>query len=237
MLIFKAAGRYLGELARITTLDFFTKELHIEVSSLPPQLTQRYGVTTAVVGKLLDIQVGNNKLLGSTDQEHPLVIACQQDIPALYDSVWRWDYERAMVLREITSRILQRATMLMASSIVGLMLCIGSLKSSKIFDALSLQVLQSQGEAVEEEVLPIGYTGGCKRLDSFLPSVSTNLRHFVGIMHFPHYLSGVQDRVNTILEQIRNPHSAQKIVFVPVNDGGIRKWYTLSKVSNLSNFV
>ena len=47
-------------------------------------------------------------------------------------------------------------------------------------------------------------------------------------MHFPHYLSGVEDRVNRILKNIQDEHSAQQMVFVPVNDGGIRKFPVLA---------
>jgi len=43
-------------------------------------------------------------------------------------------------------------------------------------------------------------------------------------MHFPRYLSGVQDRVDRILTQIRDEDSVQKIIFVPVHDGGIREF-------------
>ena len=45
-----------------------------------------------------------------------------------------------------------------------------------------------------------------------------------GIMHFPRYLSGVQYRVDRILTQIRDEDSVQKIIFVPVHDGGIREF-------------
>ena len=143
-------------------VDFFTNETHVKEVDLPPQLTQQHGVTTAVIGKLLDVQFDNYKNLGPTDYEHPLAKACQQEIPETEGSNWRWNYERAMVLREITSRILQRATMLMASSIVGLMLCIGSLKSKKVFNSLPLTSMHSLGDTGEEELLAIGYTGGCE---------------------------------------------------------------------------
>jgi len=143
-------------------VDFFTNEMHIREVDLPPQLMQRHGVTTAAIGRLLDIQLDSYNSLEQTDYEHPLAIACQKELPRAEDSSWRWSYERAMVLREITSRILQRATVLMASSIVGLMLCIGSLKSEKVLNSSPLKSLHSQVVTGVEEVLAVGYTGGCK---------------------------------------------------------------------------
>ena len=143
-------------------VDFFTTIMHIEEVELPPLLTQRNGVTTAVIGKILNIQLENPMDPGAGQFQDSLTAACQEEIPQSGGSKWQWTYETAMVLCRITSSILNRATMLMASSIVGLMLCIGSLKSEKALQSLIPYPSQSQRDTVEEKVLAIGYTGGCK---------------------------------------------------------------------------
>lgn len=163
----------MGELARIMALDFFANEMHIRESELPAQLTQRYGVTTVAIGQILATASNSHEVLNPHDKEHPLAKACQLAIPAAQHSTWKWDYENAMVLREIAWKILQRATLLMAGSIVGMMLCINSLKSKKILDSPSSPEQQellsspkhrkAQEDAHEKEILPIGYTGGCER--------------------------------------------------------------------------
>lgn len=66
----------------------------------------------------------------------------------------------------------------------------------------------------------------------------TSMSNFVtkGIMHFPYYLSGVQDHVERILKQIHDEDLVQKIIFVPVHDGGIRKFpLTLTRRAWLIN--
>ncbi|KAL6697198.1 hypothetical protein J3F84DRAFT_281579 [Trichoderma pleuroticola] len=202
---YMTAGRYLGELARLMAVDFFTSQWHISELDLPCQLQQRNSLTTAFIGSL-----GDTTTSGSRDEKDPIVVMCEAELPSSSNSKWKWDYESANVLREISIRVRKRATMLTGSAIIAMLLCIRALKSDKLLDpellsshstAPSEQVQSSSAEApAKEEPLLVGYTGGC-------------------ITHFPNYLDEVQSWVDRLTDGINS--SSQSVEFIPVVDGGI----------------
>lgn len=202
---YMTAGRYLGELARLMAVDFFTSQWHIPEVDLPLRLRQRNSLTTAFIGTLGDIITS-----GGRNEKDPIVVLCETELPSTSSSKWKWDYESANVLREISIRVRKRATMLTGSAIIAMLLCIRALKSDKLLDpellsshstALSDQVQSSDAEALAEEgPLLVGYTGGC-------------------ITHFPKYLDEVQSWVDRLTDDIHS--SSQTIEFIPVVDGGI----------------
>lgn len=152
-------------------VDFFTSQWHIPEVDLPLRLRQRNSLTTAFIGTLGDIITS-----GGRNEKDPIVVLCETELPSTSSSKWKWDYESANVLREISIRVRKRATMLTGSAIIAMLLCIRALKSDKLLDpellsshstALSDQVQSSDAEALAEEgPLLVGYTGGCK-LHSF----------------------------------------------------------------------
>lgn len=154
-------------------VDFFTSQWHISEVDLPLRLRQRNSLATAFIGTL-----GETTTSGSRNEKGPIVAMCETELPSTSSSKWKWDYESANVLREISIRVRKRATMLTGSAIIAMLLCIRALKSDKLLDpellsshstAPSEQVQSSDAEApAEEEPLLVGYTGGCK-LPSLLP--------------------------------------------------------------------
>ncbi|KAL7953779.1 hypothetical protein V8C34DRAFT_296103 [Trichoderma compactum] len=202
---YMTAGRYLGELARLIAVDFFTSQWRIAELDLPLRLRQRNSLTTAFIGTL-----GETTTSGSRDQKDPIVVMCETELPSTSSSKWKWDYESANVLREISIRVRKRATMLTGSAVIAMLLCIRALKCDKLLDpqllsshstAPSDQVQSLDAEApAEEEPLLVGYTGGC-------------------ITHFPKYLDEVQSWVDRLTDDINS--SSQTIEFIPVVDGGI----------------
>lgn len=152
-------------------VDFFTSQWHISEVDLPLRLRQRNSLATAFIGTL-----GETTTSGSRDEKDPIVVMCETELPSTSGSKWKWDYESANVLREISIRVRKRATLLTGSAIIAMLLCIRALKSDKLLDpellsshstAPSEQVQSSDTEApAEEDPLLVGYTGGCK-LHSF----------------------------------------------------------------------
>lgn len=148
-------------------VDFFTSQWHISELDLPLRLRQRNSLATAFIGTL-----GDTTTSGSRDEKDPIIMLCETELPSTPSSKWKWDYESANVLREISIRVRKRATMLTGSAIIAMLLCIRALKSDKLLDpellsshstAPSEQVQSSDVEALaEEEPLLVGYTGGCK---------------------------------------------------------------------------
>lgn len=202
---YMTAGRYLGELARLMAVDFFTSQWHISEVDLPLRLRQRNSLATAFIGTL-----GDTTTSGSPDEKDSLVVMCETELPSMSGSKWKWDYESANVLREISIRVRKRATMLTGSAIIAMLLCIRALKSDKLLDpelvsshstAPSERAQSSDFEApAEEEPLLVGYTGGC-------------------ITHFPKYLDEVQSWVDRLTRDINS--SSQSVEFIQVVDGGI----------------
>ncbi|KAL5094951.1 hypothetical protein Trisim1_003560 [Trichoderma cf. simile WF8] len=202
---YMTAGRYLGELARLMAVDFFTGQWHISELDLPLRLRQRNSLATAFIGTL-----GEPTTSGSRDEKDPIVAMCETELPSTPNSKWKWDYESANALREISIRVRKRATMLTGSAIIAMLLCIRALKSDKLLDAElrsshstapSEQVQSSDAEALAgEEPLLVGYTGGC-------------------ITHFPRYLDEVQSWVDRLTRDINS--SSQIVEFIHVVDGGI----------------
>ncbi|UKZ82706.1 hypothetical protein TrVFT333_010501 [Trichoderma virens FT-333] len=202
---YMTAGRYLGELARLMAVDFFTTQWHIPELDLPLRLRQRNSLTTAFIGAL-----GETTTRSSHHEKDQIVVLCETELPPTSGSSWRWGYESASALREIAIRVRQRATMLTGNAIVAMLLCIRALKCDKLLDPELLsnhstapfkQVQSLDVEApAEEEPLLVGYTGGC-------------------IMHFPKYLDEVQGWVDQLTHNIHS--SPQPIEFIPVVDGGI----------------
>ncbi|KAL7910471.1 hypothetical protein GGI35DRAFT_367868 [Trichoderma velutinum] len=202
---YMTAGRYLGELARLMAVDFFTSQWHMSEFDLPLRLRQRNSLTTAFIGTL-----GETTRSESRDEKDPIAVMCETELPSTPSGKWRWDYESANVLREIAIRVRKRATMLTGSAIIAMLLCIKALKCDRLLDpellskhsAAPLEQAQLPDVAAlaEEEPLLVGYTGGC-------------------IMHFPKYLDEVQGWVNQLTYNINS--SSQTIQFIPVVDGGI----------------
>ena len=142
-------------------LSYFTTNLQIAPTELPPLLLQRNSVSTAFAGRLTQLSDDS-----SGDKFQSLAFACEKELPPAPNSNWRWNDERANVLREITIRIRQRATMFTASAIVAMLLSTRSLKSKKIFDSIGstngdTEINLEYGDK-EEEAIFVGYTGGCK---------------------------------------------------------------------------
>ncbi|KAL7934429.1 hypothetical protein V8C35DRAFT_302547 [Trichoderma chlorosporum] len=201
---YMTAGRYLGELARLMAVDFFTNHWHISALDLPLRLCQRNSLTTAFIGTL-----GSITTSGGNSGKDSIVMMCETELPPMSGSKWRWDYESANALREIAIRVRQRATMLTGSAIIAMLLCIGALKWDKLQDPELLSDGTGSSELVkslateavgEEESLLVGYTGGC-------------------IMHFPKYLDEVQAWVDRLSFEVNS--SSKAVEFIPVVDGGI----------------
>jgi hypothetical protein len=160
-MLLEAAGRYLGELARLMAVDYFTNILQIDEAELPLKLRQRHGLTTAFIGSLSQIPTPH----GRGHEDDPLVLACRKELPHSPGSHWVWGSERADAVAAIALRVRQRAAMLMGSAIVAMLFCIGELDSRRLFPSTPLSsrppVINGSHEVGRESIL-VGYTGGCK---------------------------------------------------------------------------
>lgn len=146
---YMTSGRYLGELARIVILDYFTTHLRIPLLSLPHALATRNALTTAFLGTLTP----GPSLLAQLERALPPPLPLPTDDAA----PWRWSQHDADAVYTVTKTIQVRAAGLCAAAVVGLLACAGDLSLSGRGD----EAASPPARAVVGRELSVGYTGGC----------------------------------------------------------------------------
>ncbi|KAE9371175.1 putative hexokinase family protein XprF [Stipitochalara longipes BDJ] len=194
---YMTAGRYLGELGRITIVDYFTNHLSIPFSSLPPKLQQRLGLSTTFLGNL-------GPHLEAT--EGPMLQQLEKGLPlATGQKSWSWNEEAAQIVYQIANAIQRRAAGLTAAAVIGLLACADEIHfspSPSSTNHLSNGATKTSNPNSEIDELMVGYTGGC-------------------IVHFQSYLSDCQAFLDAIMEAEFASQSRPRVVLTPCHDGGI----------------
>jgi hexokinase len=159
---YMTAGRYLGELGRIITVDYFTTQLSIPYANLPPKLQRRHGLTTSFLGNL-----GPHL----AHQEPSMLKQLEAEIPpAETPSAWHWTPQAASILLEIAKAVQVRASGMVAAAIIALLACADEIHLSASTDGMATK---------KPKELMVGYTGGCivhfqdylQNCQSFLDSI------------------------------------------------------------------
>jgi hexokinase len=115
---YMTAGRYLGELARLITLDFITGKLGVQEVDLPPALRRRNALTTTFLATV--VAPSRSSIL--------LLPQLRKLLPAPEHSGWQWSTDEAEVLRKVARLVQKRSAGLIASAIIGLLGCTGELE-------------------------------------------------------------------------------------------------------------
>ncbi|KAF4631915.1 hypothetical protein G7Y89_g6218 [Cudoniella acicularis] len=215
---YMTAGRYLGELGRLIILEYFTEHLKIPLSSLPPALLQRHGLTTSFLGNI-------GPHLSQTQPS--MLLQLETELPSKQkEAAFRWTQETAEIVYKISKAIQTRAAGMTAAAVIGLLACADEIHFSSLpSPSPSSTPLtngniipsphssnptinnQANGEyAIAVEELMVGYTGGC-------------------IVHFQDYLQDCQSFLDAIMaaefggstRKTRVP----RVVLTPCHDGGI----------------
>ena len=198
---YMTAGRYLGELGRIITVDYFTNQLQIPESSLPSKLRERHGLTTTFLGHL-----NPNR----NDSEPSMLKQLEAELPPLPSSVaWQWTEEAASAIYAIGKAVQVRAAGMTAAAIIGLLACADEIHfspSSRLKSNLSNGDTRRPSTAKRKRdanELMVGYTGGC-------------------IVHFQDYLQDCQGFLDAIMaREFGNESGVERVVLEPCHDGGI----------------
>ncbi|KAK4134690.1 actin-like ATPase domain-containing protein [Trichocladium antarcticum] len=132
---YMTAGRYLGELARLIFVDYYTTALRLPIGALPRKLQQRFGLTTTFISHLYP---GSKK--------GPMQQQLKQEFPP-EDPSFHWTLDLAETLYRISRAIEVRAAGIIAASTVGLLRCAGEIPDAVPTGGVT--------------VLAVGYTGGC----------------------------------------------------------------------------
>jgi len=140
---YMTSGRYLGELGRLIIVDYFTNNLSIPFSSLPPRLQEKHGLTTSFLGNL-----------------GPHLALTERDIVKQLPSskTWNWTPEAASTVYQIAKAIQIRAAGMTAAAVIGLLACADEIKFSS---STTTSKILTNGHVPTVEELMVGYTGGC----------------------------------------------------------------------------
>ncbi|KAK3307563.1 uncharacterized protein B0T15DRAFT_182400 [Chaetomium strumarium] len=130
---YMTAGRYLGELARLAFLDYYTA-LGMSAKDLPGRFRQRFGLTTTFMSHLYP-----------DSPKGPMPSQLEREFPPESPS-FQWTPELADILFRIAKAIEVRAAGIVAAATVGLLQC-----AEEIADAPKARKTE----------LAVGYTGGC----------------------------------------------------------------------------
>ena len=133
---YMTAGRYLGELARLIFVDYYTTAFKMPVDTLPRKLHQRFGLTTTFISRLRP-----------SSDKGPLNQQLEQEFPP-EDPSFRWTPELAEAMYTIALAIQIRASGIVAAATVALLRC-----------AEEIPEPGRGGNGITE--LVVGYTGGC----------------------------------------------------------------------------
>lgn len=145
---YMTAGRCLGELGRIVIVDYFTSQLSLPYTDLPPKLQQRYGLTTSFLGNLgPHLAAKEPSILKQLEAEIP---------PADTPSAFRWTEETASVVLKIAKAIQVRAAGMVAAATIALLAC-----ADEIYLSSGANGVASKPATPVVQELMVGYTGGC----------------------------------------------------------------------------
>lgn len=203
---YMTAGRYLGELGRIIILDYFTHQLNIPESVLPPKLRQRHGLTTTFLGHIKPHpSPPKPSMLKQLEVEIP---------PSTAAEAWHWTEDAATAVYAIGKAVQVRAAGMTAAAIIGLLACADELPffpypsrnpvREFMNGAAKISTAKRKRDPDVNEVM-VGYTGGC-------------------IVHFQDYLRDCQGFVDAVIDKMLNDAGESevlRVVLQPCHDGGI----------------
>ena len=192
---YMTAGRYLGELGRLIIVDYFTTQLQMPTSSLPPKLLLRHGLTTTFLGKISpNLSSDEPSMVEQLEMELP---------PSPGAGTWTWEEELAVCVLAIAKAVQRRAAGLTAAAVIGLLACADELHLKPSTSKINLPNIAAPRTPLPTvEELMVGYTGGC-------------------IVHFQDYIGDCQEFLDDIINKEFGNGGAPRVVLQPCHDGGM----------------
>ncbi|PLB45817.1 hexokinase family protein [Aspergillus steynii IBT 23096] len=198
---YMVGGAHVGELVRIITFDWFHRVCGVAASDLPPKLVQERSLQT----DFLSLEVA------SAHSKRRLAVTLSKHLPPPEKSSWTWTPESASDLRAISAAIQDRAASLVASAVVGLLVCTREIRLQNPESSSSPN--DNQEPISNEHPLGSGWKNGPEEL---AVAVSGGV-----IQHYPNYKATVQRYIDRLILRA-GPQDGGKSVFLrEVSDGGI----------------
>lgn len=142
---YMTAGRYLGELVRLTFVDLVESEFPSQ--ELPSALRQKNSLTTTFMAVVI---------LRETDTA--LSSTLLEKFPPPSNSPFVWSPNRCQLLRAIANAVQLRSSALIAAATVGLLACVNAIDLDAD-EAHRSSFGSGPANSLEQEELVVGYTG------------------------------------------------------------------------------
>ncbi|KAJ5088836.1 hypothetical protein N7456_012452 [Penicillium angulare] len=202
-------GRYIGELVRIVSYDWFHRTKGVPRSSMPAKLVDEYTLTTEFLSLVVAASSSDDKLAKELSEQ----------VPVPEDSDWEWTAESAGYLRAIAAAVQNRGAALIAAATVGLLACTREIQLQNqdspdlVESSPKKEAPQQDGKVSELASSKSGWQNGPEEL---VVAVSGGV-----IQHYPHYKETIQRYIDRLIINA-GPQSEGKSIFLrEANDGGI----------------
>jgi hexokinase len=208
---YMVGGRYIGELVRIICYDWFHRSRGIPRSALPQKLIKEYSLTTEFLSLFVASNYCNERLASDLSEHCPP--------PAT--SSWSWTPGFAGDVRAIASAVQDRSAALVASAVVGLLVCTREIQLQSP-DTRSAKIDQNLPVALnvpEQRELQSGFSSqsGWKHgPEELAVAVSGGV-----IQHYYHYKETVQRYIDRLLLCAGAQEGGKSVFLREVSDGGI----------------
>lgn len=229
---YMTGGRYIGELVRIISYDYFVNILGISEKDLPTNLVTPYALRTESIINIISAQMPLHELVAAlNDHDFPHHRHRQ------HSHGWLWSAETANALREVAQAVQTRSAALVAAATVGLLASNHevSLRDPKMPPAVAgaaafsptLELSSSPSKSFHEMSFRAGGGGGGgaapwrSRLDWFGGPEELVVAYIGGIIqHYPNYKENCQRYIDRLLIQ-GGPQEGGKSVFLREATDGV----------------
>ncbi|KAJ5454632.1 uncharacterized protein N7458_005588 [Penicillium daleae] len=208
---YMVGGRYIGELVRIISYDWFKNIKAVPRSSMPVKLVTENALTT----NFLSLEVA------SSHSDGKLADVLTRELPPPESSDWKWTAEYAGHIRAIAAAVQDRSAALIAAATVGLLACIREIELEDKDQAKPTAENSngSQRQSTQEQKIPdfgSSTPGWLKGPEELVVAVNGGV-----IQHYPHYKETVQRYIDRLVISA-GPQSEGKSIFLrEASDGGI----------------
>ncbi|KAI9932234.1 hypothetical protein MW887_009744 [Aspergillus wentii] len=190
---YMTGGRYIGELVRIVTVDYLTRELGIARSSLPVALTNKHNALTTDFLSLV---------VSPSTCDDSLCRTLAAKFPPPESSVWQWTASAAGALRVIASTVQTRSAALVAAATVGLLACTGEIRLHNDLDSGNNSASSAVSWQRGPEELVVAVSGGV-------------------VQHYPKFKETVQWQIDRLMMRAGPQDGGRSVFLREASDGGI----------------
>ncbi|KAK2740283.1 hypothetical protein FQN57_006163 [Myotisia sp. PD_48] len=199
---YMTGARFIGELVRLISYDYFTNIAAFSPAVLPVALTRPYMLTTAFV----------SDIIARSRSDSELAVHLNRKLPGPVSNIWTWTPSSARVLRATAAAVQTRSAALIAAASVGLLACNHEIHLSRPRTSLptvysdavssSLCIPKSASWHRGPEELVVAYSGGI-------------------IQHYPNFKELCQGYIDRLVIRAGPQDGGKSVLLREASDGSI----------------